>query len=725
VEDLSFLILNITDSALIEQINQFSRDNISDDDLSDNGRETEYHMTLLSNIKSDSEEAFKILGDKAINVELGKISKFENDEDVIKIEVKKSKELIKLYNELVKNVDNEVEYEFNPHVTIAYVKKGACEELVSDDTFDGIKVKFNLVKFSPENENEVIYRKLSMIEPDKKQTIDELNSKYDNFLSGIENNPNTVVLDVNEVRKFPYGEKNKCETNVYKFIKNKLSEGIDDYYPVSGYFINKNNFPIEHWWVYNSSFDEYLDVTPSETDEQYIKSYVGIINYNINDDIKKAQSIWDIDFFKGGNFNKTAKVFHRDIGFPVEYQDKLKWFVADLNGMPTTFTKHYMDNEERTPQVDNFLKYLQIKSANVFEFTTDEFGKILKVACRVPYYNGKDIIFSVSAEKRIISFWFNDSGDTHKTLDKSKYDYAMKKSRTVRYGGWISPDGEYNEVSYQGHELWASRYFRKLKLDDEANYDSSTALMNRGWIRVLFNNDNVLSFDIYDLSRCRIIDNFILDNYIDIGMMYIDCHNNEKSYSITRKEYEESDFNLKEAIQHSRDIRGMKKKAYNDDSYWKQNGKWQMLTTDKYKFIIMPSYSAGSRKVQSWSVQIKDLTDLVKGTQDGFKTINEAKRWVDEYNTMNKQSNKTTKLQLSSYTDLVSALKLLKSLKWHKYKYEVEGNSLVFSNTEHLQDVKQLLDSYNIGNLVKTSKTKYIDELNELFGDELDSQFLI
>lgn len=567
VADLSYLILNITDSSLIEKINNYSIENVSDEDLSDKGRETDYHMTLLANIKTDSELPFKILNGKSVNVELGKVSIFENEEnDVLKIEVKKSEQLVNLYNKLVNEVDNEVEYDFNPHITIAYIKKGVCKELINDNEFEGQKIKFDLAKFSPDDENEVVYRKL-------------------------------------------------------------------------------------------------------------------------------------------------AKVFHKEIGFPKGMGEKLMWFLAELNSLPVSFTKHYYDNEERTQSVDNFFKYVQIKISSVFEITTDNNQRILKVACRIPFGDGRDIVFSVSSEKKIITFWFNDMFDTHTTLDKSKYDYAMKKKSSLTgYGGWLSPQGEFFPVEEpQAHDDWARRNRKKLKIkSDDNNY--VLALIEKGWIRIVIAYSSFLDIGLYNLDykTCRLIDNFIYDNnlYNTHPEIRVDDYYTYKSYVISKQEYEENDFSLKSAIDHARDIRGIKKKSSNG---WIENGKWQTLTTDKYKFIVAPEYIKGSKgKIGSWAVMIKDLTDLVKEYKGGFETKNQAKKYaVDKYLNNNiKQSSKSTSLKLVSYTDLARVEKLLDSLKYHSFKYRIDGDSLVFDDIDELQDVKTLLDSYGIGNLIKTSKTE-------------------
>ena len=138
---------------------------------------------------------------------------------------------------------------------------------------------------------------------EKFDMVDEMNKKGKNgkLIPNIKDKSITISTSSEVKQKKVEGaEPNKCETNVFNFIKNQ--EG-NRYFPVGGYLINNNNTPIEHWWVYDSKTKKQFDITPNEEGmpKDYIKGYVGTIEKNINGEIKKADKFYDIDFFKGGN----------------------------------------------------------------------------------------------------------------------------------------------------------------------------------------------------------------------------------------------------------------------------------------------------------------------------------------------------------------------------------------------------------------------------------------
>ena len=130
-----------------------------------------------------------------------------------------------------------------------------------------------------------------------KELFQIIDSKYPEFLDKVKSHPNFVVLQAYEVDRYPIGKPNQCEQNTLDFIKRRL-EYKDNVFPVGGYLLAGDNLhPVEHYWVYDKSDNEFLEVTPV----RYVKGYIGIINYDINDSIKNAINYWDVDFFKGGH----------------------------------------------------------------------------------------------------------------------------------------------------------------------------------------------------------------------------------------------------------------------------------------------------------------------------------------------------------------------------------------------------------------------------------------
>jgi hypothetical protein len=128
-----------------------------------------------------------------------------------------------------------------------------------------------------------------------------INNYNKNMLIKVKNNPNFVFLMGNELDYNECGTRNKCETNVYDFIKEKLENGYDYYYPVGGFlFEGESFFPIDHWWVYNKKTNAHIEITPLGGVSKPL-CYAGVINYDINDKIMKSNKVWDIDFFRLGN----------------------------------------------------------------------------------------------------------------------------------------------------------------------------------------------------------------------------------------------------------------------------------------------------------------------------------------------------------------------------------------------------------------------------------------
>ena len=118
------------------------------------GKEANPHVTVMYGLSPIEETRVKELLTKVpkkIVAELGKISKFSNADapyDVLKIEVK-SPHLNKIHEMIRKNFDNNYKWpEYNPHVTLAYVKKGTCNEYVGNKTFEGMKVMFETFMYS-------------------------------------------------------------------------------------------------------------------------------------------------------------------------------------------------------------------------------------------------------------------------------------------------------------------------------------------------------------------------------------------------------------------------------------------------------------------------------------------------------------------------------------------------------------------------------------------------
>ena len=130
---------------LIEDIKKLNAlipdEEIFDDDTKQYGRETWPHVTILYGILPASENKTKNILRKIpskLSVTLGKNSLFENDNfDVLKIEIN-SPQLEAINKFLVENVKYENDYpEYEPHLTIAYLKKGFGKKYINDSILHG------------------------------------------------------------------------------------------------------------------------------------------------------------------------------------------------------------------------------------------------------------------------------------------------------------------------------------------------------------------------------------------------------------------------------------------------------------------------------------------------------------------------------------------------------------------------------------------------------------
>lgn len=132
---------------------------IDDDDIyikkdQKSGRELETHCTILYGLhdnvnKNDLVNVIKNNFNSPISLKLKKINIFENPEyDVLKFEIE-SEQLVK-YNKIIcDNFDYTSNFDYNPHITIAYLKKGTGKKYITD--IKSMEVGSNILKYSDIN----------------------------------------------------------------------------------------------------------------------------------------------------------------------------------------------------------------------------------------------------------------------------------------------------------------------------------------------------------------------------------------------------------------------------------------------------------------------------------------------------------------------------------------------------------------------------------------------
>ena len=157
-------------------IKTWGKKKISEDSLTNSGFENYIHCTVLygfsqqikfEQVKQFLQSSLQLTDKSDIVFTLGKVSRFECPEyDVLKIEVKDCMKLFQAHMSLKKKFHVKTSYAtYNPHATIAYVKKGSHPEHDGADLFDGIEVQCKQLTYSTG--------------PEETRTRDQLN--YESF----------------------------------------------------------------------------------------------------------------------------------------------------------------------------------------------------------------------------------------------------------------------------------------------------------------------------------------------------------------------------------------------------------------------------------------------------------------------------------------------------------------------------------------------------------------
>lgn len=139
---------------VLSQINE--EDLYIDESDSIFGYEYEPHLTLVYGFHGDINHQ-NIIRDISkfpkVELKLNKVSSFKSDKfDVLKIDVECEK-LLNLRNTLLKKYDNSQDYdEYNPHITIAYLKKGVADKY-HNNSYIGTIVCDEIKYSSPKGHN--------------------------------------------------------------------------------------------------------------------------------------------------------------------------------------------------------------------------------------------------------------------------------------------------------------------------------------------------------------------------------------------------------------------------------------------------------------------------------------------------------------------------------------------------------------------------------------------
>lgn len=110
-------------------------------------------------------------------------------------------------------------------------------------------------------------------------------------------------------------------------------------------------------------------------------------------------------------------LYHYQIGFPKD----LKF--EPLFGFNYSLHARLEAMKDRFGKIDHFPQNFLPRTDKVVEAETDAFGKLVKIVFR-KYYDAKfDLVIVLFVPtKTVKTMWLNARSDTHKTLDRSRYD---------------------------------------------------------------------------------------------------------------------------------------------------------------------------------------------------------------------------------------------------------------------------------------------------------------
>lgn len=131
---------------IADEIRKFAREHISKDDLGEDGYEVDPHITLKYGLETKKfSDIEPLLPKSEIVVTLGPIEKFDKSEDydVIYVSVPDADQLYEINAELSELPNKDEHPVYTPHVCLAYVKKGAADDLLGNSHFEGRKVKLD------------------------------------------------------------------------------------------------------------------------------------------------------------------------------------------------------------------------------------------------------------------------------------------------------------------------------------------------------------------------------------------------------------------------------------------------------------------------------------------------------------------------------------------------------------------------------------------------------
>lgn len=121
--------------------------------------------------------------------------------------------------------------------------------------------------------------------------------------------------------------------------------------------------------------------------------------------------------------------YHKDIYFPAENKEDITFLVNRLNTLKFKLSSHSFDRiiekSKDISVIGYFIKDLLLKESFLFEYYKEN-DIITKLVFRIPFDNEKSLILVLSDYKNLVTVYFNQNTDNHKTLAKENYTLKNK-----------------------------------------------------------------------------------------------------------------------------------------------------------------------------------------------------------------------------------------------------------------------------------------------------------
>ena len=136
---------------IADEIREWGKKNIAEEDLTGDGREPNIHVTLLYGLHGHDPFEIRTLvwNFGKVNITLGDVTLFSQPEhDVVKIDVI-SQDLQKLHNQIAETVENTQSFpEYLPHITVSYVRPGTGQKYAGSKIFADQEITLDSALFS-------------------------------------------------------------------------------------------------------------------------------------------------------------------------------------------------------------------------------------------------------------------------------------------------------------------------------------------------------------------------------------------------------------------------------------------------------------------------------------------------------------------------------------------------------------------------------------------------